>query len=126
MNNRDRTILVVGASANPQKYGRIILANLISRGFDAVPINPKEKKILEKKVYTSISEYVKHNPNKKIEFVDLVLQPEITLKVLEEISKLGIRKVWLQPGSESEEAIEFCKENGIKCVSNMCVMEDLK
>jgi predicted CoA-binding protein len=30
---------------------------------------------------------------------------------LEEIKELGIKKVWFQPGAESDEAIEFCIRN---------------
>jgi len=36
--------------------------------------------------------------------------------------RLGIRKVWMQPGSESETALNFCKENSIEVVHGVCVM----
>jgi len=118
------TILIVGASNNPEKYGHKILDNLLLRGFNAVPINPNEKEILSVKAYPNILEFTKSNPKTKIEWIDFVVPPEITTKVLEEVKKLGLEKVWLQPGSEGIEAIKFCEENKIKCVHHKCIMVD--
>ena len=51
-----------------------------------------------------------------------MVHPEITEKILEEVKKLGIKKVWMQPGSESEKAIEYCEKNGIDLIHNACVI----
>ena len=40
----------------------------------------------------------------------------------EEANKLGLKRIWLQPGAESEAAIEFCKMYGLKVVHDVCVM----
>jgi predicted CoA-binding protein len=34
----------------------------------------------------------------------------------------GIKYVWMQPGAESEKAVEFCKENNIKVIYGTCIM----
>jgi predicted CoA-binding protein len=34
--------------------------------------------------------------------------------VLTNSFKKGVKKVWFQPGTESEKAIRFCEENGIE------------
>ena len=54
--------------------------------------------------------------------VDIVVPPSVTEEVLKECLRLGIRKVWLQPGSESERALAFCRENGIEVLHGVCVM----
>jgi len=54
--------------------------------------------------------------------VDVVVPPKITEQVVKTCEELGIRKVWMQPGSESEEAINFCRKNGIAVVHGVCVM----
>ncbi len=33
---------------------------------------------------------------------------------MKEVKKLNISKVWMQPGSESEEVITFCEKNEIE------------
>ncbi len=39
-------------------------------------------------------------------------------KVLLEVHQAGIEKVWMQQGSQSKVAEEYCAENGIDCISN--------
>ena len=115
-------ILVVGASNNPTKYGYKIMQNLKSRGITAVPINPNEKEILGVKAYKSITEFVSKNKKTKILLVDIVVRPKITPKILEEVKKLKIGLVWIQPGAESTGAIEFCKRNKIGAIHRTCIM----
>lgn len=39
---------------------------------------------------------------------------------------LGIKTVWMQPGSESEEAIKFGEINGIDVIYGVCIMIEQK
>ncbi|HUS48733.1 MAG TPA: CoA-binding protein, partial [Candidatus Paceibacterota bacterium] len=52
------SIAVVGASANPEKIGHIILKNIIKGGYKGqiYPINPKSPEILGLRCYTSLVE----------------------------------------------------------------------
>jgi len=43
-------------------------------------------------------------------------------KVVRQVQKLGLPRVWMQPGSESEDAVRFCEENGIAVVHDACTM----
>ncbi|MBA7481378.1 hypothetical protein ES707_16848 [subsurface metagenome] len=58
----------------------------------------------------------------KVNVVDFVVPPEVTETVLKECKRLRLNRIWLQPGSESEAAIAFCHENGLKVVHDVCVM----
>ncbi|MEI7558213.1 MAG: CoA-binding protein [bacterium] len=108
---------VVGASNNEEKYGYKVFKDLLDAGYKVLPINPTEKKILNKKVYATLSEV-----KKKIDVVIFVTPPAVTEKVLEEVKILEIKNVWLQPGAESDKAIDFCKKNIIECVHDACIM----
>ncbi|MCS7185284.1 MAG: CoA-binding protein [bacterium] len=112
-----KNFAVVGASDKPHKYGYKILKNLISRGYNVFPINPRLNEIEGIKCYKSISDV----PS-KIDVVNIVTPPQVTERVVEEALKLGIKKIWIQPGAESEKAVKFCKENGIDVIYNTCVM----
>jgi len=81
------------------------------------PINPNSDEILGDKCYHSLKELPE-----KPDVVDIVVPPNITKEVVKECRKLGIKRVWMQPGSESEKAINFCKENNIKLIQGVCVM----
>jgi len=112
---------VVGVSRNPKKYGYKVYKDLKEAGYKVYPINPQAKKILGEKCYPSLRE-LPELP----EVVNFVVQPEVTKKVLQECQKLGIKRVWLQPGSESKEAIKFCQEKNIKVIYGACIMTKRK
>ncbi len=117
MIKKEDVVAIVGASSDSEKYGNIVMRDLIGKGYNVVPINPKEEFILDKKVYHSILDV-----EGGVDAVIFVTKPEVTRHVLEDVLRAGIKRVWMQPGSESEEAIEFCKKNGIECVHNSCIM----
>ena len=58
----------------------------------------------------------------KVDVVDFVVPPAATEVILKECLELGLDRIWLQPGSESEAAIRFCQENNLKVVHDVCVM----
>ena len=124
MINQDYTYAIIGASNNEEKYGNKILKDLLNKKFNLIPINPKEKEILGLNCYATLSEFYenKNKENKSIDVVIFVVPPKITEKILFEVKKLNINKVWMQPGSESEKAINFCKENNLEIIYNSCIM----
>lgn len=111
------TYAVVGASNNREKYGFQVFKDLKNSGFKAIPVNPHEKEILGSKVYKQLTDI----PG-QIDVVVTVVPPKITEKIVEECLQLGINKVWMQPGSEDDEAINFCKNHNITVVYNTCIM----
>jgi len=64
---------------------------------------------------------LEHLPTKP-DVVSVVVPPRVTEEIVKTCKRLGIMKVWMQPGSESEEAIRFCDNNGINVVHALCVM----
>ncbi|MBT4191737.1 MAG: CoA-binding protein [Candidatus Diapherotrites archaeon] len=111
---------VVGASNNKEKYGYKVTLSLKELDENVLPINPHEKEILGLEVFSSLQDA--SESGKKIGIVVFVVPRAVTRQVLEEVKSLGIKHVWLQPGSESEDAISFCRKNGIDCVFNRCIM----
>ena len=117
--NKKDVFAVVGASEDNTKYGHKIFEALLKNGYNAYPINPNAKSVLNKKTYKSISLMPE-----KPDIVITVVKPEVTEKIADEAVKIGVKKIWMQPGSESKEAIKTCKENGISCTYNSCIIID--
>ena len=112
-----KTFAVVGATDNPKKYGNQIFKNLKSRGYEVFPVNPKLKELDEVRCYPGLADIPV-----KVDVVDFVVPPEITETIIKDCKRLGLERIWLQPGSESEAAIAFCDENNLKVVHSICVM----
>jgi predicted CoA-binding protein len=108
---------VVGATDNTEKYGNKIFKNLTRRGYEVYPVNPNLKEIDGVKCYPSLADVPV-----KVDVVDFVVPPKVTESILKECKRLGLDNIWLQPGSESDTAIAFCRDNKFKVVYDTCVM----
>ena len=108
---------VIGATDNPEKYGNQIVKNLQSRGYEVYPVNPRLKEVEGLPCYTGLAEIPV-----KADVVDFVVPPKVTEEILKQCKELGFKRIWLQPGSESEAAIAFCNKNNMKVVHSVCVM----
>jgi predicted CoA-binding protein len=117
--NGKNVIAVVGASRDPEKYGHRVYKDLRSGGYKVYPVNPNADEVLGDKCYPSL-EALPEKPD----VVDVVVPPKVTEEVVKTCKKLGITKVWMQPGSESEIAIKFCKDNGINVIYGICIMQE--
>jgi len=114
---RKNVIAVVGASRDPEKYGHRVYRDLREAGYTVYPVNPNAAEILGDRCYPDL-ESLPVRPN----VVNVVVPPEVAEEVVESCKELGITKVWMQPGSESEKAIEYCEANGIDVVYGVCIM----
>lgn len=108
---------VIGATDNPEKYGNQIVKNLKNRGYEVYPVNPRVEEIEGIRCYPSLADIPV-----KADVVDFVVPPAVTEAVLKQCLDQGYERIWLQPGSESDNAITFCNENNMKVVHSVCVM----
>jgi len=112
-----RVWAVVGASQDRTKYGNRIFRSLLASGYRVYPVNPRGGQIDGQVVYTSLADLPE-----RPEVVDVVVPPAVTEQVVEEVHRLGLTRVWLQPGAESEAAIAYCHEHGVGVVHHACAM----
>ncbi len=110
-------IAVVGVSRKRNKFGNVIYRELKKKGYQVYPINPNTNIIEEDVCYPDLLSLPE-----KIDAVIINVPPAQTEKVVKEIKEAKINKVWLQQGSQSDDAISYCKQNGIECISNECVL----
>lgn len=115
--NQDNVFAVVGASRDPDKYGHRVYQDLKEAGYQVFPVNPQADRILGDKCYSRLEELPV-----KPDVVDIVVPPAVTDKIVRQCRQLDISRVWMQPGSESEAAIAYCQQQGIKVLHDVCVM----
>jgi predicted CoA-binding protein len=112
-----RVWALVGASTNPEKFGNIILHDLLNAGYKVYPVNPRAEEIDGIKCYPSLSALPE-----KPEVVDFVIPAKLTTPFLEEAAVLNIPIVWFQPGAESDENVSLAQELGLTVIYNNCAM----
>ena len=107
--------VVVGDVLNNLKYAHKILNSLKEAGFNVVGLNPSVK---TQEAYTNLSD-IPYN----IEVLNLCINPTKGIKILQEVHKLRIDKILIQPGAESLEILDFCKVNGIQAIEGCTLVE---
>ena len=114
-----KSIAILGASSNREKFGNKAVRAYISMGWVVFPINPKEESIEGVKCYASI----KALPQKP-QRVSIYLPPQITISLIPELKAAGAREIILNPGAESDALIEALEKSGIKPLL-LCSIRDI-
>jgi len=117
MIDKNLNYAIIGATNNQEKYGYKVLMDLHQAGYKVIPVNPKGGEIAGLKVFPNLSSITE-----KVDVVIFVVPPAVTAEVLPQVKDKGILNVWMQPGSESEQAIKYCQDIGLQYVVKACIM----
>ncbi len=111
------TLAIVGVSRNDKKFGNVIYKELSAKGYKILPVNPNAKRIGEIRCYPSL----KALPE-PVDGLIIVVPPAQTEQVVQDAAAVGIKRVWMQQGSQSKKSMEFCEKNGISVVAGECIL----
>ena len=112
-----KDLAVVGVSRSGKKFGNAAYRELKEKGYNLFPIHPEADELEGDKCYPSFQDLPA-----LVGGALIILPPEQTEKVVREAAGAGIKRVWMQQGAESSEALGFCSENGIEAVSGECIL----
>ncbi len=114
---RNRTIAMVGASANTSRPSYFAMKYLREKGFRIIPVNPghEGQTILGEKVYGSLAAI----PD-KVDIVDIFRNSEAALGITREAIAIGAAVVWMQLGVRNDEAARLAENAGLEVVMNRC------
>jgi hypothetical protein len=101
-------IAILGASANPEKFGNKAVRAYTQQGHTVFPVNPKEKEICGLPCFSSLVDI-----SDEIDTISLYLPPAVSLQVVDEIIAKNPRLIYLNPGTENGELEKRLKEAGI-------------
>jgi predicted CoA-binding protein len=109
-------VAVVGLSANELRASHFVGRYLQIRGYDVIPVNPRETEILGVKSYASLSEIPK-----KVDTVDVFRHPDAVPAIAEEAVAIGAGCLWLQYGVISQEAANIATAGGLYVLMDRCM-----
>jgi len=120
-----KQIAIAGFSSEGNQPGNYIYDKLKKNGYTVYAVNPKNEAVKNVECFASLKDI----PN-KIDSVVICTPPAATLDIVKICKELSIKHVWMHrsfdQGSYSQEAENFCIENGITCISSGCPMMFLK
>lgn len=115
-----RTVAILGASADPSKFGYKSVIAHQKKGYQVFPVNPKGGEIAGLPVYKSLTEI----PDGRLTRISVYLPPAVVLGVLPAIAERGCDELWLNPGTDSEEVIAAAEKLGLEPIT-ACSIVDL-
>ncbi|MEI8176387.1 MAG: CoA-binding protein [Candidatus Omnitrophota bacterium] len=120
MEYRGKRIAVIGVSDNREKFGSRIFRDLLAAGYDVAGVNKRGGQACGKPVYRSLREI-----GAVPELVITVVPPAITEHIAVECGELGVREIWMQPGSSSPKAVAVARAAGITVIDSRCFMVEV-
>jgi predicted CoA-binding protein len=113
---------VVGASADRSKYGNKVLRCYKQNNIDAVPINPTASEVEGLTAYPDLA-----SAPGTFDGVSIITPPPVTERVVNDALRLGIKNIWMQPGAESDSAIQAAEAAGANVIAHgPCVLVSLR
>lgn len=111
-----RRIALVGASDKPARPSNGVMAFLLGRGYQVVPVNPHlaGKMIHGQLVVATLAEAA------PVDMVDVFREPAAAATIAREAVAVGARALWLQLGVMSREAGGIARAAGMTFVEDRC------
>jgi predicted CoA-binding protein len=116
--NPDNVFGVIGVSRNPEKYGYKVYKKLKENGYTVYPINPNTQTIDAETCYPDLTSLPQ-----KPDVISIILPPQTALTIVKQAVTQGIHKIWLQPGSESLEILEYAEQHTLDLLHNQCILQ---
>lgn len=110
-------VAVLGASSDTSRYAYKAMKLLEEYGHQPIPVHPREKEVLGKKVYPTLGDLV----GQKIDTVTVYVNAAISEKYTQDFIKLHPKRVIFNPGAESPKVEEELRKNGIE-VEHACTL----
>ena len=114
-----RRIAVVGLSPKPHRDSNRVARYLLERGYDVVPVYPREEEILGRKVYRRIQDV----PG-PLDLVDVFRRSETLSAIVDDALAARAPALWFQLGCVDEAGARRATAAGVTVVMDRCLMVD--
>ena len=118
---KNKRIAVIGASANKEKYGNMLMKELLKSGYDAVPVNINGGTIEGREAVKSVREI-----KPKADVAIAVVPPAALEGVVEDAAASGIKTIWMHEhvmkGVSNPKAIALADSKGMEVITGFCPM----
>jgi hypothetical protein len=104
-----KTVAIVGASSDPERYAHKAQLLLAENAYPVVPVNPVESEILGVNAVAQLSDITV-----PVDTVTLYLSPKRQSEVIKQIISLKPRRVIFNPGTENPAAYTDLQQAGIE------------
>lgn len=112
-------VAVLGASSDSSRYAYKAMKMLEEYGHQPVPVHPREKEVLGRKVFPTLGDLALSG--QKIDTVTVYVNAAISEKFMKDFLTLKPKRVIFNPGAESPKVEEELRASGIE-VEHACTL----
>jgi hypothetical protein len=109
--SQSRTVAVIGASSNRNKFGNKALRAFERRGYTVIPINPNEPEVEGHKTFSTVLDV----PG-EIDLATVYVPAGPGVTVMEQLAEKGVGEVWLNPGADDASVVDRARTLGLNIV----------
>ena len=112
----NRTIAVVGLSANESRPSFFAAKYMLDHGYRIIPVNPTYDEILGQTCYPDLESIPV-----PVDMVDVFQRPDRVMQTSQSAIEIKAKVLWMQLGVVNEEAANLASKAGLEVVMNRCV-----
>jgi len=112
-------IAIVGMSRDVTRPSCRVADYLRNHGYKVIPVNPKEKIIMEETSYPDLTALPE-----SVDVVDIFRRSEDVMAVVKDAIKIKAKTVWMQEGIINKEAAELAEKAGLNVVMDKCMRKE--
>lgn len=117
-----KRIAIAGVSRHPQgEAANVVYRKLREAGYQVFPINPNAERVEGDRCYPNLKSI-----SPPVDAVVIATRPEAAEQLVHECAEIGVSRVWMHrsfgPGSVSDAATQFCRDNQITVIPGGCPM----
>lgn len=112
-----KRLALAGASRSGKKFGNVLLRELVSRGYEVVPVHPGADTIEGLPCARDLASVAG-----RVDALVVATPPAAAARLVAEAGAAGIRRAWLQQGAGSPEAAEEARKAGVALVQGHCLL----
>lgn len=113
------TVVVLGASRDPQKYGHLSVVAHQRAGYRVFPVNPHAPEIAGLPAFARLGDL----PPMAVDRITVYLDPELTRELLPEIARLQPGELWLNPGADSPALVRAAQDLGLRVIEACSIVD---
>jgi predicted CoA-binding protein len=114
-----KRIAVVGVSRSRADFSRMVLRELLRRGYDAVPVSLTAEEAEGRRCFSRLPEI-----QPPVAGALLLTPPAQTQEAVRDCLEAGIRSIWMHrgagAGAATPEAVALCRAADVELVSDLC------
>ncbi|HVI78211.1 MAG TPA: CoA-binding protein [Candidatus Acidoferrum sp.] len=114
-----KRLAMVGLSRDPKHFSTVLFRELLRRGYDVIPVNPRTPEIDGHRTYLRVQDI-----QPPVDAALLMTPAAATDAAVADCAQAGVRQIWLYSagsgGAVTESALAFCRDYNIEVVPGEC------